>query len=86
VTNPNLTNQKTVTPNLWQSKPWWCQPWTIVLTGVLIVLGSWLALHIWWITMPLAALIGVWWLYFLVLVPRMLQQMAEKNAVQMDSN
>jgi hypothetical protein len=22
-------------PNLWQSKPWWCQPWTIILTGIL---------------------------------------------------
>ncbi len=21
-------------PNIWQLKPWWCQPWSIVLTGL----------------------------------------------------
>jgi hypothetical protein len=70
-----------VNPDLWQTKPWWCQPWTIVLTGISIVLGSWLVLHQWWITIPLALLIGVWWLYFLILVPRALQQMAANQKV-----
>lgn len=78
-----MTN--TVSPDLWQSKPWWCQPWTIILTGVLIVAGSWFALHIWWITIPLGILIGVWWLYFLVIVPQMLRQMAEEQANQSGS-
>jgi hypothetical protein len=77
-----MTNSTTVPSDLWQSKPWWCQPWTIILTGVLIVAGSWLVLHIWWITIPLGILIGIWWLYFLVLVPQMLRQMAEEQANQ----
>jgi hypothetical protein len=77
-----MTNNETVSPDLWQSKPWWCQPWTIILTGVLIVSGSWLTLHILWITLPLAVLIGVWWLYFLVLVPRMLQKISIATANQ----
>jgi hypothetical protein len=77
-----MTNNKAVSPDLWQSKPWWCQPWTIILTGVLIVSGSWLTLHILWITLPLAVLIGIWWLYFLVLVPRMLQKMSIETANQ----
>jgi hypothetical protein len=80
-----MTNSTTVSPDLWQSKPWWCQPWTIILTGVLIVAGSWLVLHIWWITIPLGILIGIWWLYFLVLVPQMLRQMAEEQANQSGS-
>jgi hypothetical protein len=80
-----MTNSETVSPDLWQSKPWWCQPWTIILTGVLIVAGSWLVLHIWWITIPLGILIGIWWLYFLVLVPQMLRQMAEEQANQSGS-
>jgi hypothetical protein len=80
-----MTNSETVSPDLWQSKPWWCQPWTIILTGVLIVVGSWLVLHIWWITIPLGILIGIWWLYFLVLVPQMLRQMAEEQANQSGS-
>jgi hypothetical protein len=80
-----MTNSETVSPDLWQSKPWWCQPWTIILTGVLIVVGSWLVLHIWWITIPLGILIGIWWLYFLVLVPQMLRKMAEEQATQSGS-
>jgi hypothetical protein len=80
-----MTNSETISPDLWQSKPWWCQPWTIILTGVLIVAGSWLVLHTWWITIPLGILIGVWWLYFLVIVPRMLRQMAAEQANQSSS-
>lgn len=67
---------KEVSGDLWQSKPWWCQPWTIILTGVLLVMGSWLVFHRLWLTLPLSFLIGVWWLYFLVLVPKMLREMA----------
>jgi hypothetical protein len=63
--------------DLWESKPWWCQPWTIILTGIAIVVGSWLAFHSLWLTVPLTLLILAWWLYFLVLVPRYIQQQIE---------
>ncbi len=72
-------------PDLWQSKPWWCQPWTIILTGVLLIAGSWLALRTWWITIPLSILVSIWWLYFLVIVPQMLRQMAADQANQRSS-
>ena len=26
--------------DLWSHKPWWCQPWSILLTGVVLVGGS----------------------------------------------
>jgi hypothetical protein len=55
--------------NLWQSKPWWCQPWTIVLTGGTAIAGSWLLFHTLWLTLPLSVLIGAWWTVFLILVP-----------------
>jgi hypothetical protein len=58
--------------NLWESKPWWCQPWTIILTGVIIIAGSWLVFHTLWLTVPVAILIVLWWTYFLIVVPRML--------------
>lgn len=54
---------------IWQHKPWWCQPWSIVLTGVVVVGGSWLILHRWWISAVVAAVVLVWWWLFLVLVP-----------------
>ncbi len=57
---------------MWEQKPWWCQPWTILLTGVAIVASSWLLFHLVWLTVPMAILIVLWWVYFLILVPRAL--------------
>jgi hypothetical protein len=56
--------------SLWDEKPWWCQPWTIVLTGLIAIAGSWWLLHLIWITGLVFAAIAAWWLLFLVLVPR----------------
>jgi hypothetical protein len=55
--------------DLWAQKPWWCQPWSIVATGVILVGGSWWWLRLWWITLPLGLGVLVWWWLFLVLVP-----------------
>jgi membrane protein YdbS with pleckstrin-like domain len=55
--------------DLWAEKPWWCQPWTIILTGVLAVSGSWLVVHRLWITIPLATIVLAWWILFLVIAP-----------------
>ncbi len=56
--------------NLWDYKPWWCQPWSIILTGIAIVFGSWLILHLLWITIGVAVVISIWWVYFLIIYPR----------------
>lgn len=55
--------------SLWALKPWWCQPWSILATGLAVSGGSWWGLHRWWITLPLSLLVLAWWLVFLVLVP-----------------
>ncbi|MFZ9147893.1 DUF6737 family protein [Vulcanococcus sp.] len=56
-------------PSFWSLKPWWCQPWSILLTGFGVVAGSWWWLRIWWITAPLGLAVLLWWMLFLVLVP-----------------
>ncbi len=56
-------------PSIWQTKPWWCQPWSIVLTGIAIPVASWLLLHLVWITLPVVGVMVVWWVLFLGLVP-----------------
>ena len=56
-------------PAFWSLKPWWCQPWSILLTGVLVVAGSWFLLHLWWISAPVAVAVLAWWGLFLVVVP-----------------
>ena len=55
--------------SIWSHKPWWCQPWSILLTGVGVVGCSWWWLRIWWISAPLAAAVLLWWWLFLVVVP-----------------
>jgi membrane protein YdbS with pleckstrin-like domain len=56
--------------SLWQLKPWWCQPWSIILTGILVPVIAWSLLHRLWIVVPLSLVILLWWVVFLYLVPR----------------
>ena len=54
---------------VWSLKPWWCQPWTILLTGTIGIAGSWLLLQIWWLTTGVALVVIAWWVLFLLIVP-----------------
>ncbi len=65
--------------NLWTHKPWWCQPWTIILTGISIIGGSWLSFHRLWLTAIISTFITLWWVYFLIIVPRLFKQLSEEN-------
>lgn len=56
-------------PPFWSLKPPWCQPWSILLTGMVLVVASWLLLHIRWLTLAVAAVVLLWWVLFLLLVP-----------------
>jgi hypothetical protein len=53
----------------WSHKPWWCQPWSIVGTGLAIGAASLVLLPRWWISAPVVAAVLAWWWLFLVLVP-----------------
>ncbi|MCP9836724.1 hypothetical protein KBY84_04345 [Cyanobium sp. N.Huapi 1H5] len=55
--------------SVWDLKPWWCQPWSILLTGLMVIAGSWVLLHLWWLTAGVSVVIAAWWLLFLVLMP-----------------
>ncbi|MFY8150021.1 MAG: DUF6737 family protein [Prochlorococcaceae cyanobacterium] len=63
---------------MWQEKPWWCQPWSIVLTGVALVGGSWWLWRRWWVSAPLAVVVLLWWWLFLVLAPAAYRLAAEQ--------
>lgn len=67
--NEELIELKDLPASMWELKPWWCQPWSILLTGVAVPLASWVVLHRLWITLPVMGAIAVWWLLFLVVVP-----------------
>ncbi|XP_062020496.1 uncharacterized protein LOC133736904 [Rosa rugosa] len=56
--------------SVWDTKPSWCQPWTITLTGVLVIAFSWLILHSVLATGVVVFLIGLWWYIFLYSYPK----------------
>lgn len=56
--------------SVWDYKPGWCQPWSILLTGITVVTSSWLVLHNIWLTSAVSFVIIAWWVYFLILYPK----------------
>ena len=55
--------------DMWKSKPPWCQPSTILLTGATVITMSWLLFNSFVVTTLISALVCAWWFLFLVLVP-----------------
>ncbi|PSF37713.1 hypothetical protein C7H19_09180 [Aphanothece hegewaldii CCALA 016] len=60
--------------NVWNYKPWWCQPWSILLTGITIIGGTWFLFHKIWLVLVISFPILVWWVYFLIIYPKLVQQ------------
>ncbi|KAM7495983.1 hypothetical protein LguiA_020397 [Lonicera macranthoides] len=56
--------------SVWDTKPSWCQPWTITLTGVSIIACSWVILHSVIVTAAVLSLICAWWYIFLFSYPK----------------
>ncbi len=67
---------------IWQHKPWWCQPWSILLTGVALVAFSWIWLQLWWLSALVTAAVLVWWGLFLVLVPKAWREASQPDGPQ----
>ena len=57
-------------PDMWKSKPVWCQPWTILLTGSAVVYAPTLVFHAKWASALVAVPIVAWWYLFLLVVPK----------------
>ncbi|CAE6139746.1 unnamed protein product [Arabidopsis arenosa] len=61
--------------SVWDTKPSWCQPWTIMLTGLSIVACSWVILHSVIVSSLAVAVIGAWWYIFLYSYPKSYSEM-----------
>lgn len=72
--------------NIWDYKPRWCQPWSIILTGIVGAIGSWLVFHWLWLTVAVAVVIAVWWIYFLVIYPQAFAEYVKSQLPQTDAN
>ncbi|TKV91868.1 hypothetical protein SEVIR_9G125900v4 [Setaria viridis] len=55
--------------SVWDTKPAWCQPWTILLTGTAVVACSWVLQSV-IITAGVSFIICAWWYIFLYSYPK----------------
>nr|YP_002049424.1 hypothetical protein PCC_0800 [Paulinella chromatophora]ACB43214.1 hypothetical protein PCC_0800 [Paulinella chromatophora] len=53
----------------WSFKDSWCQPWSIMLTGIAAILTTWEMIENWWLTISISTIILIWWILFLVVAP-----------------
>ena len=70
------TNSK---KSFWDSKPYWCQPWSIISFGVLVLIFSWKLFNNILITSIIGIFVFVWWILFLILAPNSYQVMNDKE-------
>ncbi|XP_020693738.1 uncharacterized protein LOC110107724 [Dendrobium catenatum] len=71
--------------SVWDTKPYWCQPWTIVLTGVIVTASSWLWLHSIVISIGVSCLIFAWWYIFLYAYPKAYSNMISERRKKVNS-
>ncbi|KAK6135037.1 hypothetical protein DH2020_031215 [Rehmannia glutinosa] len=71
--------------SVWDTKPSWCQPWTIALTGIGIITGSWLILNSIVVTSIVTTLICLWWYIFLYSYPKAYSDMIAERRKKVTS-
>ncbi|PIA31803.1 hypothetical protein AQUCO_04900234v1 [Aquilegia coerulea] len=71
--------------SVWDTKPSWCQPWTITLTGVLVTVFSWIILNSVVISTIVLSLICAWWYIFLYAYPKAYSDMIAERRKQVNS-
>ncbi|KAL5701884.1 hypothetical protein ACHQM5_027169 [Ranunculus cassubicifolius] len=71
--------------SVWDTKPSWCQPWTITLTGASVIACSWIILHSVVITTIAVSLIGAWWYIFLYSYPKAYTDMIAERRKKVNS-
>ncbi|WP_353932452.1 DUF6737 family protein [Okeanomitos corallinicola TIOX110] len=76
-----MSEKQTINP--WNYKPWWCQPWSIMLTGLTLISGSWLIFQLIWLTIFVAIPVLTWMGFFLLIWPKL---MIESGVLEGKSN
>jgi hypothetical protein len=78
-----MSEQQPLSP--WKFKPWWCQPWSILLTGVTLIGGSWILFKIVWLTVLVALPVLVWMIFFLLVWPQLVMRSGILEAYQKEN-
>ena len=69
--------------SFWKLKPFWCQPWTIISFGILVLIFSWILLKNLIITSIVGFFIIIWWIVFLILAPNAYQVISDEKSIHM---
>ena len=64
--NTTITDDKSI---YWKEKPIWCQPWSIILTGITILITSWIIFKSVLISSVILLFVLLWWALFLLVAP-----------------
>ena len=65
--------------NFWNHKPYWCQPWSIVTFGILVLIFSWILFKKLIITSILGFFVTIWWALFLIIAPKSYEAIPNKE-------
>ena len=65
--------------SFWDLKPFWCQPWSIIVFGILVLTLSWKIFNNILITSILSFFIIIWWIVFLIIAPNSYQEISDKK-------
>jgi uncharacterized membrane protein len=78
-----MSSQTETPTSVWHYKPWWCQPWSILLTGIGLIGGSWGVFKLLWLTILIAIPVLIWMVFFLLVYPRLV--MMQPDLLSMDA-
>ena len=59
--------------SFWELKPFWCQPWSIIAFGILVLIFSWQLFNNIIISSFISFFIIIWWILFLIIAPKSYQ-------------
>ncbi len=65
----NSKDSSSVSIGYWSEKPFWCKPWSILLSGIIFLYILFSYVQLLWIKITATLLILSWWILFLFLVP-----------------
>tara|TARA_B100000214_G_scaffold250502_1_gene184080 strand:+ start:114 stop:332 length:219 start_codon:yes stop_codon:yes gene_type:complete len=70
------SNSKT---KFWDLKPYWCQPWSIIIFGILVIIFSWIPFENIIFSAVVGLIIIIWWVVFLIIAPNLYQGISDKK-------
>ncbi|WP_320664413.1 DUF6737 family protein [Prochlorococcus sp. MIT 1223] len=54
----------------WNSKPFWCQPWSIILSGITLIGFTWFVFSSYFFSIIITLIVLTWWILFLIIAPK----------------